>query len=82
MAINPVFGLTVHGLNRKMGHPDKVTMRNNLFFKNLGWLICGAIIALTIQITATAEVRLPRVFGSHMVLQQKKPILFWGERAE
>ncbi len=25
-----------------------------------------------------AEVRLPKVFGSHMVLQQDKPIVFWG----
>lgn len=27
---------------------------------------------------ASAEVRLPRVFGSHMVLQQEKPLVFWG----
>ena len=27
---------------------------------------------------ARAEVRLPKVFGSHMVLQQEKPLVFWG----
>ena len=28
--------------------------------------------------TAQAEVRLPRVFSSHMVLQQEKPLVIWG----
>jgi sialate O-acetylesterase len=27
---------------------------------------------------ALAEVRLPKIFGSHMVLQQDKPLVFWG----
>jgi sialate O-acetylesterase len=27
---------------------------------------------------ARAEVRLPKVFSSHMVLQQEKPLVFWG----
>ena len=27
---------------------------------------------------AHAEVRLPKVFGSHMVLQQEKPLVIWG----
>ena len=27
---------------------------------------------------ARAEVRLPKVFGSHMVLQQEKPVVIWG----
>ena len=27
---------------------------------------------------ARAEVRLPRIFGSHMVLQQEKPLTIWG----
>ena len=27
---------------------------------------------------ASAEVRLPRIFGSHMVIQQEKPINIWG----
>ncbi|MDB6064050.1 MAG: hypothetical protein JWR26_258 [Pedosphaera sp.] len=28
--------------------------------------------------TADAEVSLPKVFGSHMVLQQEKPVIVWG----
>ena len=28
--------------------------------------------------TSRAEVRLPKVFGSHMVLQREKPIIIWG----
>src|SRR5208282_811311 len=27
---------------------------------------------------ARAEVQLPKVFGSHMVLQQEKPLVIWG----
>ena len=34
--------------------------------------------ALMWQSIGWAEVRLPRVFGSHMVLQQEKPIVIWG----
>lgn len=32
----------------------------------------------TLGFEARAEVRLPKVFGSHMVLQQGKPLTFWG----
>jgi sialate O-acetylesterase len=35
-------------------------------------------IAFLSSFPAQADVRLPRVFGSHMVLQQEKPIIFWG----
>ena len=28
--------------------------------------------------TAAAEVRLPAVFGDHMVIQQEKPVSIWG----
>ena len=27
---------------------------------------------------AQAEIRLPKVFNSHMVMQQEKPIIVWG----
>lgn len=38
-----------------------------------------AVAALALfAISAQAEVRLPKVFSSHMVLQQTKPIAFWG----
>ncbi len=39
--------------------------------------MCAALVAAWAQ-TATAEVRLPRVFGNHMVMQQDKPLVFWG----
>lgn len=37
-----------------------------------GWLV------LCLAITAQAEVRLPKILGSHMVLQQQMPIKIWG----
>lgn len=35
-------------------------------------------LALFLGLELRAEVRLPNVFGSHMVLQQEKPIIVWG----
>ncbi|TAE76835.1 MAG: 9-O-acetylesterase [Verrucomicrobia bacterium] len=45
--------------------------------------IFSRILALTIAAflaspLARADVRLPKIFGSHMVLQQGKPIIIWG----
>src|SRR5215471_18874718 len=37
-------------------------------------LVLGGVVTQPAQ----AEVRLPRVFGSHMVLQEGKPLVFWG----
>lgn len=34
--------------------------------------------ALSLALNASADVRLPHVFGSHMVLQRDKPIIIWG----
>jgi sialate O-acetylesterase len=44
-----------------------------------GWLT-GLLLGggLAVPATARAEVRLPHVFGSHMVLQQQKPLVIWG----
>jgi sialate O-acetylesterase len=42
---------------------------------------CAALVAGVValaQLPARAEVRLPKVFASHMVLQQEKPIQIWG----
>ncbi len=36
----------------------------------------GALVLLTLD--TQAEVRLPKVFSSHMVLQQNKPVVIWG----
>ena len=44
----------------------------------------GRMIVLTLALIGAlatwvqAEVRLPQVFGSHMVLQQEKPLVVWG----
>ena len=40
-----------------------------------GMLVLGLGLGLS---PALAEVRLPRVFGAHMVLQREKPIIIWG----
>ncbi len=49
------------------------------FITGLRWLI-GALALITVLHPGVtrAEIRLPHVFGSHMVLQQEKPIVFWG----
>lgn len=39
-------------------------------------LLCAGLLACPNPLQA--EVRLPRIFGSHMVLQQQKPITIWG----
>ena len=53
-------------------------MRRTLF----GWAWCAVVLGLMdgrgLAQTARAEVRLPKVFSSHMVLQQEKPLVIWG----
>lgn len=47
----------------------------------LGWAICLAAVLAAwggFAPAGRAEVRLPRVFLSHMVLQQDKPVVVWG----
>jgi len=45
-------------------------------------LVCSTAVLLAAgagwPTSARAEVRLPKVFGSHMVLQQEKPLAVWG----
>ena len=43
--------------------------------KLFSWASLAAILCAA---AAQAEVRLPKVFSSHMVLQQDKPLVFWG----
>jgi sialate O-acetylesterase len=38
----------------------------------------GILAVLLPATAAQAEVRLPHIFGSHMVLQQEKPVVIWG----
>lgn len=44
----------------------------------LGSLLLIAAVALAWSPMVSAAVRLPRIFGSHMVLQQEKPLVIWG----
>ncbi len=49
-------------------------MKNSSKWGLLFALFAGFCLALN----ASAEIRLPHVFGSHMVLQRQKPIVIWG----
>src|ERR1035438_8279465 len=48
----------------------------------LGWAVWTVVLGLVAEggftQVARAEVRLPKVFSSHMVLQQEKPLVVWG----
>src|ERR1039458_8502866 len=48
----------------------------------LGWVVWSVALGLVagggFTLAAGAEVRLPKVFASHMVLQQEKPLVVWG----
>ncbi len=48
----------------------------------LGRVMCSVVVALAVGVgftqAARAEVRLPKVFSSHMVMQQEKPLVAWG----
>ena len=48
-------------------------MQRTHFLKTICCLVVLAVVG-----PVSAEVRLPRIFGSHMVLQQEKPLVFWG----
>ena len=39
---------------------------------------CFCFLSMIVVQTALADVRLPNVFGSHMVLQRRKPVPVWG----
>lgn len=41
-------------------------------------LFCLAVFVLGFSVSIRAEVRLPKVFSDHMVLQRDKPIQIWG----
>lgn len=44
-----------------------------------GWILLSVFFAgLLLALNVSAEIRLPHVFGSHMVLQREKPIIVWG----
>src|ERR1051325_5685658 len=41
-------------------------------------LFLGMLALFNLEANVSAAIRLPRVFSSHMVLQQEKPIVIWG----
>jgi sialate O-acetylesterase len=50
--------------------------------KNVSLLVSGAVsLATLLAPPAAADVKLPAVFGEHMVLQQKQPVAVWGSAA-
>jgi sialate O-acetylesterase len=53
-------------------------MQKIIVFRSIGWLMLFAAVGPALQTRVAAEVRLPRIFGDHMVLQQEKPLIFWG----
>ena len=51
---------------------------NLKLFRAVGAALAVFALAGILAPTLQAEVRLPKVFGSHMVLQQGKPLTIWG----
>src|SRR5262245_39363836 len=45
--------------------------------KGILTVVSASALAMLV-LNTQAEVRLPKVFGSHMVLQQNKPVVIWG----
>jgi sialate O-acetylesterase len=46
---------------------------------NSSWIALLLFLGVILNpVTASAEVHLPQVFGSHMVLQREKPLTIWG----
>jgi sialate O-acetylesterase len=47
-------------------------------FMALGCIFWLVIIGIVCPVNARAEVRLPHIFGDHMVLQRDQPLIIWG----
>ncbi len=62
----------------KKTNPARSDARPLLHRRSALWPLLLALLAWAGVENARAEVRLPKVFGSHMVLQQGKPVVFWG----
>lgn len=55
--------------------PDTYSLDRSM---HLNRLLAGIVLLLISSATVQADVRLPSVLGSHMVLQQGKPVHIWG----
>lgn len=54
-------------------------MNKSYFPRGWVWIVLlSSFAAFGVSQTARAEIRMPHVFGSHMVLQRDKPIIIWG----
>ncbi len=64
--------------DRYSSNPGRTTA-TSLLGRRLCWTLSLACLLLAGLIqNSRAEVRLPKVFGSHMVIQQSQPVLVWG----
>ena len=64
---------------RKVAVIQKGNLMHKACSNSIARLLSPVILAsLLIQHQATAEVKLPKVFGNHMVLQQAQPLTIWG----
>src|SRR6266568_9668384 len=46
--------------------------------RSVSAIAVAVLFAAASPLSARAEIRMPNVFGSHMVLQQEKPVIIWG----
>jgi sialate O-acetylesterase len=53
-------------------------MQKTRFVRSGIWVVMAFAVGGVACTAARAEVRLPKVFSSHMVLQQQKPLVIWG----
>lgn len=67
-----------YGRHRAVSGLDIHFMRTMKLRFDTSLLIALLGMAAVVEPPAQAEVRLPRVFSSHMVLQQEQPLNFWG----
>ena len=55
---------------------SELSVRSMSEIQNSTYLVC--LMLVLGPVTASADVKLPAVFGDHMVLQQQAPIRIWG----
>lgn len=60
----------------KQPHPHSLGACRAL--ERLRWLLVGLVFLLVLPSSGLADVKLPKVFGDHMVLQCDKPLVVWG----
>ncbi len=61
-----------------MKHPFITITAHRILFSVWPILLLLVLVGVWNPATVQAEIRLPHVFGSHMVLQREKPLTIWG----